>query len=521
MTERTTPATVRGLVPRLSLPALWACLAVLLPVLGALLAPISTVDLAYGVRAGGIVLDSRALPSPDPFTFTAAGLAWLDQQWAAQAIFAVLFRAGGWALLAIVRTALVGLVAWLVFRASRSSGAGTRLAASLTLAGFAVGLVALALRPQLLAMVFFATTLALLAMRTSRPGLVWSIPLIVAVWANVHGSFFLGPAAVMAAWLGDLVGGRSGTRRLLALAGLSAAATLVGPYGVGVWSYALGVAADPTIRRLITEWQPTAPLSFTGAVFYGSVAGTAAILAAIRWRGGRQGAAPFVRRSWPTLLWLVGLAAIGTFAERGVAWWSIAAPVALAGLLATAAEERAVEPSGATPSSPAPGSLVTTGIVAALLVAIGVLLPVWRGGDPLYGPDGLLTDAPRGITDAVRSEARPGDRIWNAQRWGSWLEFAVPAATVAVDSRIELIPTDAWEDHLALSSGSAGWSTILDNRRVAIVVASATEQRGLIPLMRASPEWRIVHEDRDGVVFARAHARIGPAAGGAIGGRSP
>ena len=44
---------------------------------------------------------------------------------------------GGWALLAVVRAALVGLVAWLVFRACRSSGAGTRVAAWLTLAGFA------------------------------------------------------------------------------------------------------------------------------------------------------------------------------------------------------------------------------------------------------------------------------------------------------------------------------------------------------------------------------------------------
>ena len=113
----------------------------------------------------------------------------------------------------------------------------------------------------------------------------------------------------------------------------------------------------------------------------------------------------------------------------------------------------------------------------------------WRSA--LYGPTGLLTDAPAELTEAVLREARPGDRIWNAQRWGSWLEFAVPAAPVAVDSRIELIPTDAWADHLALSGGAADWAAILDRRGVTIVVASATEQRGLIPLIRASSgAWR-------------------------------
>ena len=129
------------------------------------------------------------------------------------------------------------------------------------------------------------------------------------------------------------------------------------------------------------------------------------------------------------------------------------------------------------------GSLVATAIVAVLLVGLVALLPVWRASDPLFGPSGLLADAPAGITAAVRAAARPGDRIWNAQRWGSWLEFAVPDAPVAVDSRIELIPADAWDDHLALSSGDPDWAAILDRRGVTIVVASATEQRGLIPLL--------------------------------------
>ena len=135
------------------------------PSSASLIASLSTVDLAYHVRAGELILDTRRLPSPDTFTFTAAGQPWLDQQWGAQVLFAAVFRAGGWGLLAVARALLVGLIAWLVFRACRSSGAGTRVAAWLTLAGFAVGLVALGLRPQLLGMVLFAATVAVLADR--------------------------------------------------------------------------------------------------------------------------------------------------------------------------------------------------------------------------------------------------------------------------------------------------------------------------------------------------------------------
>jgi hypothetical protein len=513
MPERTTSTAPRGRLPRLTLPQLWVCLAVLLPVLGSLLATLSTVDLAYHVRAGEFVLGYGAPPSPDTFTFTAAGLPWLDQQWAAQVVFAAVFRLGGWALLAVARAVLVGLVAALVLLGCRWAGAGLRLAAWLTLAGFAVGLVALGLRPQLLGMVLFAATVAILAGRQRRPRLVWAIPLLVIVWASVHGSFFLGPAAVAVAWLEDLVAARPGARRLLTVGLVSALATLVNPYGVGVWTYAGGVAANPTIRRLISEWQTTSPLSFTGLMLYGSIAAVVVVLAIAVRRGagtpggrGRPAVARFLRRTWPTLAWLAGLAAIGAFAERGVAWWSIGFPVALAGLLRVAAEATAdSEPRvpGAATTAPK-GSLVATAVAALLLIGIVALLPVWRASDPLFGPIGLLADAPAGITAAVRAAAQPGDRIWNSQRWGSWLEFAVPDAPVAVDSRIELIPTDAWDDHLAVSRGDPDWAAILDRRGVRIVVASATEQRGLIPLLSRSPAWRSVYADADGAVFVKA-----------------
>ena len=505
MPERTSWISARGFPPRLSLPELWAILAVLLPVLGALLATISTVDLAYHLRAGTIVMDQHTLPSPDTFTFTAAGQAWFDQQWLAQVTFAALFGVGGWGVLAIVRALLVGLIAWLVLRACRWAGADTRVAAWLTLSGFAVGMVALGLRPQLVGMVLFAATLAILAGRERRAGLVWAIPLIIVAWSNVHGSFFLGPLAVLVAWLEDVAGEKRGARRLLAVAAVSLAATVVNPYGAAVWSYAFGLAANPTIRRLISEWQTTSPVSFVGAVFYGSIAVVVVILVVTVRRGrmGSSGARGFLRRAWPTLLWLVGLAAIGAVAERGVAWWSIAAPIAVARLLYVSREVSRARGPSVPASAVDRRSRVPTGIVALLIIAIVALLPLWRPGDPIYGPSGVLADAPRGITDAVLSVARPGDRIWNAQRWGSWLELAVPSATVAVDSRIEFIPTDAWADHLALSGGATDWSSILDRRGVTVVVASATEQHRLIELMRDSPAWQAIADNSDGAVFLR------------------
>ena len=90
----------------------------------------------------------------------------------------------------------------------------------------------------------------------------------------------------------------------------------------------------------------------------------------------------------------------------------------------------------------------TRRIIAAWLVCLA-LLPVWRPTDPQLGsgvPVGVVGDAPRGITAYLRATVKPGDRILNPQPWGSWLELAVPEATVALDSRIEVVPAQVWDD---------------------------------------------------------------------------
>ena len=70
----------------MSLRALWWFLAISLPILASLIAKISTVDLAYQLRAGAEILAMGRIPTTDTWTFTMAGQPWVDQQWAAQVI---------------------------------------------------------------------------------------------------------------------------------------------------------------------------------------------------------------------------------------------------------------------------------------------------------------------------------------------------------------------------------------------------------------------------------------------------
>ncbi|MDQ3126859.1 MAG: hypothetical protein M3Q66_00155, partial [Chloroflexota bacterium] len=138
---------------RMTFPRLWAYLAVALPVLGSLIASLSTVDLAYHVRAGAEILDLGAIPSVDTWTFTASGSSWFDQQWAGQVLLAGVHRVAGWTGLAILRSVMVGVIFTCLFLACRRRGLDLRRSAWLTIGAFVVVAAALALRPQLLGMV--------------------------------------------------------------------------------------------------------------------------------------------------------------------------------------------------------------------------------------------------------------------------------------------------------------------------------------------------------------------------------
>jgi hypothetical protein len=463
-------------------------------VLASFLASLSSVDLAYHLRAGGQLLDTGVIPVTDTWTFTAAGAAWLNQQWGAQAILAAVFRIGSWTGLAILRAALVGVTFGCLFEACRRSGLDIRRAAWLTIAAFVVSAVALSLRPQLFGMALLATTLLVLSMRRSHPRLIWIVPLIVLAWANIHGSFFLGPLVVGLAWLEDVHDRVPNPHRTLVVAVVSAAAALINPFGAGVWAYALGLSTNSFVTSRISEWQPTTLRTFPGILFFASAALVVLVLA-------RRGRAT----SWPAMLWFAVFAAIGTYAIRGVAWWPLGAAFALAGVVTVDLRQRVASATAPAPARAERRSRINVAVVAVIVLACVVLLPIWRPVDPRTGaPNGVVGDAPPGVTDALRSLTAAGDRVLNPQPWGSWFEFSLPDRTYALDSRIEVFPAQVWDDYDKVWHGIEGWQDVLTAWRPAAIVATHTDTELVARLTAAG--WRTAFGDADGTVLLPAAA---------------
>jgi hypothetical protein len=475
----TAPALERIHVP--SIDGVWAMLPVVVPLLVTLMSTMLAIDLAYHVRAGDLILVTRAIPRVDTFTFTMAGTPWLDQQWGAQLLMAVVHRAGGWGALALLRALLIGASFGMVYRACRVRGAAPAAASCLALTGFVVSLQTLAMRPQLLAVPLFAATLLVLVERDAHPRRLWLIPVMAAVWANLHGSFVMAPALVGLAVVEDIARrDRAGARRLAIVGACTVAATLCNPFGPHVWTYAFDLSTNPVIRTSVSEWAPITLASFAGAGFFLTAAACVAWLAL---RGERT--------PWPDLLWLGAFFFLALPAARGVIWWGLVAPVVMAGLLPRRATARRPAARAGTPA-------LNLAVVVTLVVATVAALVHVRDSGP-----SLLREAPDGLAEAVAADVAPGGRLVVPEPWGSWFEYAVPSVPVFVDPRIELFPTAVWEDYTTLRISRDGWQGVLDRWHADAIVVD-TRDWTLGDRLKADPGWRLAYTDRDGELFVRS-----------------
>jgi hypothetical protein len=479
--------------PRLS--TVWVAAALVVPaVLG--LGTLSTVDLAYLVRAGRLMLESGDLLRHDPFTFTAMCRSWTNQQWGTELVLAAVYDGLGWLGLALVRSTLATGVAAFVFAASRRAGATRRAAAWLTIAASLVVLGGLQLRAQLIGLVLFAALRWLVAGRAARPARLWWAVPITLVWANTHGSFPLVLVVLGFAALEDRVTGRPPGRTLL-VGGACALATLATPFGLGVWTYVAELSTDPVIRDVVREWGPPSPATYTGLAFFATT-----VVAAVAFVRGRR------ELPWPAWAELGVFLVLAASSTRAVHWWAIVLAVTLA-RLPWARREPASDPR----------NRLNVVLVGALALVPAIALVRWlphAGEDP---PAALLTHAPVALTERLGTVLEPGEPFANAQSWGSWFELALPGHPVFVDSRFELLPEDAVRASLAISRADPGWEERLDGLPVRVLVVDRATQPDLVDALPSATGWRVVVADDDGLVLTREGAA--PAAPLPPCGRSP
>jgi hypothetical protein len=456
----------------------WPLAAILLGVALQLHSGIGATDLAYSIRLGDSAISSHALAHSNFMSFSAVNNHWTDQQWGAQIIFAAVFAVAGWAGMAALLVVLSGLLGYLVYATCRARGATPENAAILTFVALVLGYAGLSLRAQLIGAVLLAATLYVLAANGGSKRLLALLPIAV-IWANMHGSFVLEPVVIGFALLNSLLGRRSDWKALAAVLLGCLAATLVNPFGFGVWTYLGDLATNHVLHTVAAEWQPSSITTGDGVLVFASLVVAAAIVVVKR------------RALRPAeILLLVAFAALAVLATRNQLWWALVATTTLS--------RAAAKPFAKI--ADAPRLAVAAGGFAILLT---LLLAPWSLlTSPSLSPVGL-SGAPAGATKSLQATLSDGQRVFSFQAWSSWFELALPNNPVLVDSIIESNDERTWAQYFAVSSADSGWDSTLRSWNVSRLALSRTDQRNLINAAKQSPDWRLIQEDSESDVFVR------------------
>jgi hypothetical protein len=441
-------------------------------------------DAWWHLKTGQYILTQHRLPVPDPFAYTTAGAAPayagedrtrhfnLTHEWLAQAAMYGMEALGGPGAVVLWKALLLAGLCGLVGIAARQRTGSVLwgIAAALGTASLAVEFAHD--RPGILSYVFTAAFIAILETRRR----LWLLPLLAVAWANCHGGFFLGWVVCGAYAAESVIRRAPDMRRVLTAGGIAILASCLNPNGIGVLATVLDYRRS-SMQSTLLEWS-RADLWGPPWAFVILLYGTALVLIAA-WKHVRPA-------DW---ILFAAFAAASVMAFRNELLVGIVAPIYIAAYF------------------PCKRTLPLVARYAGAAALAGVL--AWgaaRGS--FFQFRAAEWRYPAGAA-AFLEEHRISAPLFNTYEYGGYLIWS--GQRVFIDGRA--LSETVFRDYrtiLGAPPGDPGRRRLLERYGVGAIVMNAFEYNAgaLYPLAidlaePASPDWKVVYEDPEAMVFLR------------------
>jgi hypothetical protein len=473
----------------------WIGMTLVAAFIGPASAPFGIPDGLWSLLRGRWMAEHGTLLHADPFTSAPhVDGPMLNVQWLADLLLYAANRVGGLEMVIVWVALAVTLTTALLLLAAYSASPHLRLSCVAVWASYVLGATNFSPRPQTLAYPLFALFVLAVARaewhRDTR--VLWLLPFATALWANIHGSFFLGFVLLGCAAVGRVIA----TRQLLparpyVLALLACLlASLVNPYGPSALVYVASIGSNPVIRDYVTEWAPTTIGQPEGILFFASLVVLGVLVLRAR-----------IRLTPVEIVCLLAFGYLAWSSVRVVVWWGIVLAPIVARLLG--ASFPSYQPKGRD------RPLVNVFVLSLALAIAALSLPWTKSMLPILPSQkqGVFnSEAPVRVGEYLKAHDPPlSGRMLNHQAWGGYLEWTLwPRHTVFLDGRIELHPIDVWLDYVDLVLPSAHWRELFARYDISYAVLSKAEDAELIADLRADgSHWRVDYEDDQAVVLSR------------------
>jgi hypothetical protein len=463
--------------------------------------PVDDPDLWWHLRTGQWIVAHGTVPVTDPFSSFGHGKPWIAYSWLFELITYGIYQRMGLPGILLLRVVLVYAVAVAIHRfvAKREP----RFLVATGLAGLAflpIGYL-VSERPWLFTVLFFTMTMdAVLDLRAGRSRrAIWLLPLVYALWANLHiqfidGLFLLGLACVGPVVdrlfaLGepgkhaDLAGSRAWWQ-LLVLTIVCMLATLCNPYGLHLYGIVVEYASQTGAYDLVEEHLA---MDFR-AWWNWAVLGLS--LAAAFALGGRRRPSSFE-------ILLLAAAAYLSFHSRRDLWFMVLTALAI---VTTSQRSLTFLPERFVLTPP---RLVALGIgVIMVLAGSG-----WQQNLTLTRLNQAVEEKFPVQAAAFVEKGGYGGPLYNPFDWGGYLIWRLPELPVAMDGRTNLHGVARIMRSFKTWGGEPGWDGDPELEAARLVMGPTNSP--LAYLLRRDSRFELVYRDRLTMVFVARGTEIG------------
>jgi hypothetical protein len=475
-------------------------------------------DTGWHVKTGEWILANRRVPDQDIFSYTKAGQPWFAWEWLWDLAFGWLHQHGGMAAVILASMLVLCCTSALLFRLVRRECGNALLSILIMFLVTGASAIHWLARPHLFTLLFAVIFYSLLERANAgRTRLLWWLPVLMLVWTNLHGGFFVGLILVGTYAAGELLralfeaqpGARNEAARrampFLASGAGCLLATFVNPYVYHLHAHIFEYLTDRYQYQNIMEFQSfnfhhPVTVFFEPMLLLG--------LASAVWS--------LARRDYVHALLVAGWAHLALVAVRNTPIFMMVAAVPVAGMLQKVIEDlpasnlaswlrlaaarvvRFAADFGETDSLPR--LHVASAGAACLLVAL------------FYAPNAPAMcraeyDAARYPAKAVELLQKGGraDTIFTDDTWGGYLIYRLyPANKVFIDGRSDFYGSSFNEKYLDVMKVRYDWEKNLDRYHVNAILLPV--ETPLAATLKESPRWRTTYDDGVAILFRATDA---------------
>jgi hypothetical protein len=474
-------------------------------------------DLWGHIRFGQATLAAGHLINTDPYSYSAFGMPCHYHEWLTELLMGWLYNSFGVAGLKLWKFACAAATIVLLADAVSETGASASLQMNLLLLAALAIMPHIQFRPQLFSFALMAAAITLLARETYRGRApLWLMVPIMMLWANLHGGFIMGIAAVLI-YAGiraasDVLQHRGYARglRLSLIAIAAVAATLITPYGIVTWTTVIHALRNPVTRIALMDWKPMLSamadqwhLYHPGVVIYLFVL---AIIAAL--------AAGLLLAPITDDLALVVIAIVMCIAAfvivRNIPFAVITAIVPAAHHLGVASRRRAahsiLQPAARRKPEPAVQPLERSPMNQWIVATGAFALAIYLG---LFSAH-ILQDSyyPAGAVAYLNNNNLRGNLLCNY----GWAEYAIwhlaPRTKIFIDGRYDIVyPYSVIDDYIKFIFALPGGSGVLQRYPHDFILIPPDSPA--MRLVQDNPHWRLIYRDDGSRLYARADSAAG------------